>query len=304
LILITIEISFPLVQKNMKLFKRIAQSIFLFLLISCGQKTPEIDLTELHALGNHNDIYKVNIVDNELMEVYVVDDSLHLDRHKKALKQKDKPNYVYSIKIGDNFVFDHHTKKFFNNDNIIVEHSMRKGTNFFLALVWSISMILFYILIILGLFYLFLRLTIKVVLKHFKPKWIIEQFDEIMNKYHNKNINIKDLMETFPVRSGDKIILVSMDKIIDFTVTNNYLFLTDFDNNEYLIDCSLKDLEGKLPTNFVRVHRNTIINRNYIKEVRKLEDGKYDLIIRMDKKDKTIACSKNYNDNIKDLLKI
>lgn len=288
----------------MKLFKRSAQSIFLFLLISCGQKTPEIYLTELHSLGDYNDIYKINIVDNELMEVYVVDDSLHLDRHKKALKQKDKPNYIYSIQVGDNFVFNHHITKFFNNDNILIERSVRKGTNTFLAFVWSISMILFYILIILGIFYLFLRLTIKVVLNHFKPKWIIDQFDELMNKYNNKNINIRDLMETFPVKSGEKIILVSMDKIIDFTVTNNFLFLTDFDNNEYLIDCSLKDLESKLPTNFVRIHRNTIINKSYIKEIKKLEDGRYDLIIKMDKKDKTMTCSKNYNDNIKDLLKI
>lgn len=288
----------------MKLIKRITQSIILFLLISCGQKAPEIDLTELHSMGAHKDVYKVNIVNDELMKVYVVDDSLHLDRHKKALKQKDKPNYVYSLKVGDNFVFDHHIKEFFNNDNIVIEHTMKEGTNYFLALVGSLLIFLFYVSIIFGLFYLFLRLTIKVVLNHFKPKWIIDQFDEIMNKYHNKNINIKDLMETFPVKSGDKIILVPMDKIIDFTVTNNYLFLTDFDNNEYLIDCSLKDLESKLPTNFVRVHRNTIINKNYIKEVRKLEDGRYDLIIRMDKKDKTIACSKNYNDNIKDLLKI
>ncbi|HKM45785.1 MAG TPA: LytTR family DNA-binding domain-containing protein [Dysgonamonadaceae bacterium] len=288
----------------MKLFKRIAQSIFLFFLISCGQKTPVIDLTELHSLGDHNDIYKVNNVDNELIEVYIVDDSLHLDRHKKALRQKDKPNYVYSIQFGENLVTDYRIKEFFNNDNIIVEHSMRKGANFFSAIVWSISMTLFYILIIFGLFYLFLRLTIKVVLNHYKPKWIFDQFDELMNKYNNKNINIKDLIETFPVRSGDRIILVSMDKIIDFTVTNNFLFLTDFDNNEYLIDCSLKDLESKLPTNFVRIHRNTIINKSYIKEIKKLEDGRYDLIIMMDKKDKKMTCSKNYNDNIKDLLKI
>jgi hypothetical protein len=288
----------------MKLFNRISQSIFLFLLISCGQKTPEIDLTELHSLADHNDIYKVNIVDNKLMEVYVVDDSLHLDRHNKALKQIDKPNYVYSKQVGENFVFDHDIKKFFNNDNILIEYTERKGTNTFLAIVWSISMILFYILIIFGLFYLFLRLTIKVILKHFKPKWIFDQFDELMNKYNNKNINFKDLIETFPVKSGNKIILVSMDKIIDFTVTNNYLFLTDFDNNEYLIDCSLKDLESKLPTNFVRIHRNTIVNKSYIKEIKKLEDGRYDLIIMMDKKDKTLSCSKNYNDNIKDLLKM
>lgn len=288
----------------MKLIKRITQSILLFLVISCGQKTPEIDLTKLHSLASHNDIYKVNIVDHELMEVYIVADSLHLDRHKKALKQKDKPNYVYSIQFRDHLVTDNHIKKLFNNDTIIIERTMRKGKSFFSAIVWSISMFLFYILIIFGLFYLFLRLTIKVVLKHFKPKWIVDQFDELMNKYNNKNINIKDLMETFPVKSGERIILIPMDKIIDFTVTNNFLFLTDFDNNEYLIDCSLKDLESKLPTNFVRIHRNTIINKSYIKEIKKLEDGRYDLIMRMDKKDKTMSCSKNYNDNIKDLLKI
>ena len=66
----------------MKLIKRITQSIFLFLLISCGQKTPEIDYTELHSLGGHNDIYKINKVDNGLIEVYIVADSLHLDRQK------------------------------------------------------------------------------------------------------------------------------------------------------------------------------------------------------------------------------
>ena len=132
----------------MKLIKLITQSIFLLLLISCGQKTPEIDLTELHSLGGHNDIYKVDRVDNELIEVYIVADSLHLDRHKKALKQKDKPNYVYSIQGVDTLVTNYQIKKFFNNDNIIIERSMRKGTSFILAIVQSILMFLFYIFVI------------------------------------------------------------------------------------------------------------------------------------------------------------
>lgn len=288
----------------MKLFKLITQAIFLFLFVSCGQIAPDIDKTKLHYLSNYNDIYKLNIVDDKILEVYIIEDSLQLSRHKNASTQNDKPNYTYSIQVGDSFVLNHHLKKFFNNDNIIIERTTRKGRSFFQAIVWSISMILFYLLIILSLFYLFLRLTIKVVLKHFKPKWIFDQFDELMNKYNNKSINIKELIDTFPVKSGNSIILVSMDKIIDFTVTNNYLFLTDFDNNEYLIECSLKDLESKLPVNFVRIHRNTIVNKNYIREIKKLQDGRFDLIMMMDKKDKILTCSKNYNDNIKDLLKV
>ena len=110
--------------------------------------------------------------------------------------------------------------------------------------------------------------------------------------------NTRDL---FPVKEGSKITLIPFAEIVDFSAANNYVFLTNIEGNDYLVDSNLSDLEKKLPEGFIRVHKSTIINRNLISEIKKLANGRYDLVMKC-KKERVISCSKNYNEKIKSLI--
>ena len=88
---------------------------------------------------------------------------------------------------------------------------------------------------------------------------------------------------------------------MDFSAENNYIFLTDVTGNNYLVDSNLADLEIKLPKEFIRIHKSTIINKNLIREVKKLGNGRFNLIMKCDK-ERVISCSKSYNEKIKSII--
>jgi DNA-binding LytR/AlgR family response regulator len=95
--------------------------------------------------------------------------------------------------------------------------------------------------------------------------------------------------------------LIRFDEIVDFSADNNYVFLTDVNGKDYVVESNLTELESKLPKDFMRVHKSTIINSKLIGEIKKLANGRYDLIMKCGKT-RVISCSKNYNENIKSLI--
>lgn len=121
----------------------------------------------------------------------------------------------------------------------------------------------------------------------------------------SKNYNIKQnhFNSDFPVKIGDKVILIKYDNIVSFTADNIYVNLNDIDGNKYLIDNSLNSLEEKLPANFLRVHRSTIINRDLIREIHKYLNGRYALLMK-DKTNSKIISSQSYSPKIKELIEL
>jgi len=79
------------------------------------------------------------------------------------------------------------------------------------------------------------------------------------------------------------------------------LVLTDVIGKDYVVDSNLSDLEQKLPEDFIRVHKSTIINSKLIQEVKKLTNGRYDLVMKCEK-ERIISCSKSYNEKIKTII--
>ncbi|MDX1283827.1 MAG: LytTR family DNA-binding domain-containing protein, partial [Draconibacterium sp.] len=127
------------------------------------------------------------------------------------------------------------------------------------------------------------------------------ELDKQFNRYQDSLFTQKDIKDYYPVKEGNKITLIRFDEIVDFSADNNYIFLTDITGRDYLVDLSLSDLEAKLPEEFIRVHKSTILNKKLIQEVKKLGNGRYDLVMKCDK-DRVISCSKNYNEKIKSII--
>jgi two-component system LytT family response regulator len=82
-----------------------------------------------------------------------------------------------------------------------------------------------------------------------------------------KKLEDKHVPTSIHHKVGDKTILVKLEKVVYLEAEDKYVSFYTVDATKYISDQSLKMLEEKLPDNFVRVSKSTIINKNYIKEI-------------------------------------
>lgn len=166
----------------------------------------------------------------------------------------------------------------------------------------EITLIIFMIAIPALLFALVIIALIKYISRSSnKSKKISTELENQFNKFQNESFTPEDIRDYYPVKEGSKISLIRFDEIVDFSANNNYVFLTDMTGKDYLVESNLTELESKLPKDFRRVQKSTIINSKLIGEIKKLANGRYDLVMKCDKS-RIISCSKSYNENIKSLI--
>jgi len=70
------------------------------------------------------------------------------------------------------------------------------------------------------------------------------------------------------------MIPISVENVVYFHAEDRYVFIHDKDGKKHLLSTSLTELEKKLSDSFIRVHRAFIINRDYVREIRKSVNGK------------------------------
>lgn len=113
----------------------------------------------------------------------------------------------------------------------------------------------------------------------------------------------KKEVKTLTVKIGDKILLIKLDDIYHIEAEYKYIFLRTIDGGNHLTDFTLAGLEEKLPDNFVRIHRGSIINSDKIKEIRKSFNGSL-VFIMMDKANSKISSSRSYSDELREKFDI
>ncbi|WP_347839485.1 LytTR family DNA-binding domain-containing protein [uncultured Draconibacterium sp.] len=121
------------------------------------------------------------------------------------------------------------------------------------------------------------------------------------NNQQESIILTENIKEYYPVKEGNRITLIRFDEIVDLSAGNNYVFLTDLSGREYVLDSTLSELEQKFPKEFIRIHKSTVVNKLLIHEVKKLGNGRFDLVMKCEK-ERVVSCSKSYNDKIRDLI--
>ncbi|MGZ5190075.1 MAG: LytR/AlgR family response regulator transcription factor, partial [Flavisolibacter sp.] len=89
----------------------------------------------------------------------------------------------------------------------------------------------------------------------------------------------------FPVKQGDKIILVRFENISHLAANDKFVELYTVDGKKYLVDQTLTSLLERLPETFLRVQKSYILNKERIKEIHKHFNGRF--IIIMDDKSQT-----------------
>lgn len=119
--------------------------------------------------------------------------------------------------------------------------------------------------------------------------------------------NLKEIIEQFhtpkkatalPIKTGEKIILLRFEKIAYLEANDKYVNVFMEDGQKYLTDQTLTALEEKLPSQFLRVQKSYIINKDKIKEVHKHFNGRF--VLTMDDKERNrITSGLTYNEAVK-----
>lgn len=103
-------------------------------------------------------------------------------------------------------------------------------------------------------------------------------------------------------RIGGKALILNVSEISCFFAEDKLTFAQNVEGKQFPIDYSLTELENKLDSrNFLRVHRNSIVNINFVEEVHGWFSGK--VLVRLrDAKKSEIVVARDRVKTLKDFL--
>ena len=133
----------------------------------------------------------------------------------------------------------------------------------------------------------------------------IKQFGQL-----NQSIDISGLQQiikqiqspqkstALAIKTGDRIILLRYETIVYLEAQDKYVFAFTAEGQKYITDQSLSAMEEKLPSQFYRIQKSYIINRERIKEMHRHFNGRY-LFVMDDKNGSRLTSGRTYHDSIK-----
>ena len=111
--------------------------------------------------------------------------------------------------------------------------------------------------------------------------------------------NEKNYLSCISIKRGTKTIILPVQDIEFFQTEDDYISVITPDG-KYLLTSTLAELENRLnPDVFIRVHKSTIINADFVKNIESHVSG--DLTITT-KTNKQIRASRNYRQKLRALL--
>ena len=124
-------------------------------------------------------------------------------------------------------------------------------------------------------------------IKEERLKQSLEKLKQFGRLNQSLNLNgLQDIIRQFqapakatalPIRTGDRIILVGFEQIAFLEAEDKYVFIYTVDGQKYLTDQSLSSLIEKLPTQFYRIQKSFIINKEKIREMHRHLNGRKQL---------------------------
>jgi len=107
----------------------------------------------------------------------------------------------------------------------------------------------------------------------------------------------KEYKNRFSVKIGNQIKVVLLDEVECFYSENKGTYLHTIDNRDYLLDCSLEQLETELnPDSFYRISRKFIIPLQSIKEIQMHTNSRLKIILPTYKEDEVIVAREKVSD--------
>lgn len=101
-----------------------------------------------------------------------------------------------------------------------------------------------------------------------------------------------------PIKTGDRITLLRFENIVYLEASDKYVFIYTIDGQKFLTDQSLTTLSEKLPSQFYRIQKSYIINKDRIKEMHRHFNGRY-LFVMDDKGGSRLTSGRTYYEDIR-----
>ena len=124
-----------------------------------------------------------------------------------------------------------------------------------------------------------------------------QEFTAVFEKYGQffQQISQPNYAEIVTVKDGGRIQLIKVIDLIYVEADGNYISLHT-EKSKHLLYETLTHFEARLnPKTFVRIHRSTIVNLHFIKEIQSHFNGDYSVIL---KNEKVLRMSRNFKDNL------
>ncbi|PKH49177.1 DNA-binding response regulator [Tenacibaculum sp. Bg11-29] len=130
---------------------------------------------------------------------------------------------------------------------------------------------------------------------------IKDDLDDILSfikEKSNNEISVKG--KKINIKSGNKVILLERNIIKYISASGYYVEIFTTDNRKYLLRESLSSIIKRLNSSqFIRIHRSTIINSNFIDEIIASNYGETDVKIN---DNKTFRVSKSYKKEFQEIM--
>ncbi|MGM0603153.1 MAG: LytR/AlgR family response regulator transcription factor [Bacillota bacterium] len=138
--------------------------------------------------------------------------------------------------------------------------------------------------------------AVDYLLKPISEKRLNQTLDRVWKKINSQNFNKEKFMqeninsllnhlqkdskkpEKIAVSDGDRYLLLNYNNIFYFSTKDKKVW-AHTDNNSYITQFQLKELEKILPENFYRIHKSYIVNLKLIKAVIPWFKGKYQVMM-------------------------
>lgn len=116
-------------------------------------------------------------------------------------------------------------------------------------------------------------------------------------------LKIKKDIKTLTVKIGDRMLLVKLQDLAFIEAEDKYVFLNTLDGKKNLTDFTISSLEEKLPDEFIKISRSTIINSDLIKEIRKGFNGAFFFIMN-DVNSTKLSSSRSHGPELREIFDI
>lgn len=130
------------------------------------------------------------------------------------------------------------------------------------------------------------------------PKIEISQLQEL-----NKLLNPVKKISAIPIHIGSKIKFVPCEQVAYCLSKDGYTSVFTDEGKEFVINLSLKEMEERLPDDFIRVQKSYIVNRQKIEEIQKYFNNRLILTLK-DKSGSKITTGTSYIDTIRRELQL
>lgn len=109
-------------------------------------------------------------------------------------------------------------------------------------------------------------------------------------------------MTSITVKKGNKLVFVKLEDIYFFKAEERHVIVCT-NNENYLTEMSLTQLQEKLPNNFLRIHRGIIINKEFVKDIQTYFNSRF-IFSLQDRNNTKLTSGRSYNQLIKEWVSI